>query len=82
MKQCLGDARFINRKERGYNTFGWRLGVRVGKVYKLKTARGFLVVEVLEMHRKLVVIREVEDTPRFSVNPLYLSEYKKSTTAS
>lgn len=51
-----------------------KLGIQLGGVYKLKTRGGFLIVQVLEFRRKLVVVKEVEDVRRFHANPANLSE--------
>jgi hypothetical protein len=74
MYQRLGEARTKPARAH-YHTRGWKLGIRIGTVYKLHTPRGFLIVQVVSMHKSLVTVREVEDTQLFRVEPLRLEAF-------
>lgn len=67
--------KIVHRHDPKYRTAGWKLGIRVGSTYKYQTPRGFMIVQVLALHKRLVTVREVEDTPQFKVDPLQLERY-------
>ena len=52
-----------------------RLSIQLGGIYKLWTRNGYLVVQVLQFRRRAVMVKEVEDTRRFNVNPANLIEF-------
>lgn len=55
-----------------------KIGIQLGGVYYLKTARGLLVVQVIERRQHKVVVKEVEDMRLFHANPAHLYEYTSS----